>query len=189
MEVFILNLKKWHILGALCTILLGSLVHFTYAWSGKNPVVGSLSAVNESTWEHLKLLFTPLFLFTLIDYPLYGKEFKNFLPVRFLSILLGMFVIVAAFYTYSGILGRNFLAADIATFILGVIAAYCFSCHFLKSGSFSSPEAAAAGKAGLVLLLVLFILFTFVTPRIGLFKDPVTGGYGIEANAVQHTAR
>ena len=36
--------------------VLGVLLHFTYEWSGDNAVVGLFSAVNESTWEHLKLL-------------------------------------------------------------------------------------------------------------------------------------
>ena len=34
--------------------VLGVLLHFTYEWSGDNAVVGLFSAVNESTWEHLK---------------------------------------------------------------------------------------------------------------------------------------
>lgn len=39
--------------------ILGVLLHFTYEWSGDNPAVGLFSAVNESTWEHLKLIFFP----------------------------------------------------------------------------------------------------------------------------------
>ena len=42
-------------------IILGTLLHFTYKWSNKNMLVGAFSAVNESTWEHLKLLFFPYF--------------------------------------------------------------------------------------------------------------------------------
>ena len=42
--------------------VLGVLLHFTYEWSGDNAVVGLFSAVNESTWEHLKLLFFPFLL-------------------------------------------------------------------------------------------------------------------------------
>lgn len=38
--------------------VLGVLLHFTYEWAGDNAVVGLFSAVNESTWEHLKLLFS-----------------------------------------------------------------------------------------------------------------------------------
>ena len=48
--------------------ILGVLLHFTYEWSGDNPAVGLFSAVNESTWEHLKLIFFPMLLLTLIEF-------------------------------------------------------------------------------------------------------------------------
>ena len=47
--------------------VLGVLLHFTYEWSGDNPIVALFSAVNESTWEHLKLLFFPMLLLTIIE--------------------------------------------------------------------------------------------------------------------------
>ena len=37
--------------------LLGTLLHFTYRWSGRNPLI---APVNESVWEHMKLLFFPM---------------------------------------------------------------------------------------------------------------------------------
>lgn len=49
------------------TVLLGSLLHFVYGWSGSNVFAAGFSAVNESTWEHMKLLFFPVFLLTLLQ--------------------------------------------------------------------------------------------------------------------------
>lgn len=48
--------------------ILGVLLHFTYEWSGDNPAIGLFSAVNESTWEHLKLIFFPMLLLTMIEF-------------------------------------------------------------------------------------------------------------------------
>ena len=59
--------------------VLGVLLHFTYEWSGDNAVVGLFSAVNESTWEHLKLLFFPFLLLTILEVLLRG----NMLPEQF----------------------------------------------------------------------------------------------------------
>ena len=42
------------------TLILGTLLHFLYEWTGYNYLVGFISPVNESTWEHLKLLFFPV---------------------------------------------------------------------------------------------------------------------------------
>ncbi|HYE82179.1 MAG TPA: DUF6512 family protein [Clostridia bacterium] len=174
-----MNLKYWHIAGAIFTLVIGTLLHFTYEWSNENTLVGIFSAVNESTWEHLKLLFTPVLLFAAVEYCSYGKYIPNFVPVKALSILLGMSTIVISFYTYTGIIGQNFLWADISTFILGVLAAYWFSIKYLRTGAFTSECAIRLGWLGLLLLFLCFAFFTFIPPRIELFLDPVSGTYGI----------
>ncbi len=174
-----MKLKKYEVIGAVFTAIVGSLLHFTYEWSGNNPVVGAISAVNESTWEHLKLFVVPMIIFSCFEFIIFRKMHKNFVPVKLLSILIGMSTITVAFYTYKGVLGYNFLAADIGTFILGITAAYVFSFKRLKSGKFSSRSANIAGIAGTVVLVACIVLFTFYPPHIGLFKDPVSDFYGI----------
>ena len=171
-------IRKWNIAGALFTLIAGPLVHFIYDWFGGAAAV--FGAVNESTWEHLKLLFWPMALFGVLEYFAYGRKTPGFLPVRVLSILLGMLTIVTLFYTYKGILGFNFLAADIGTFVVGLLTAYLFSCPRLQNPNrvfLTSPAGPLALLAAAV-LVACFVLFTFYPPHIGLFLDPVTGGYG-----------
>jgi len=172
-------LKRWQIAGAIFTLIAGSLLHFTYEWSGENPFIGIFSAVNESTWEHLKLLFIPFVLFSILEYFTYGKQTQNFIPIKVLSIFLGMSTIIVAFYTYVGIIGKNFLWADISTFILGILVAYWFSFRFLNTEFLSSACAIRFGWVGLLIMILSFIIFTFNPPHIGLFLDPVSGTYGI----------
>ena len=173
-----MKIKRLQMLGAAFAIIAGSLLHFTSEWSGNLPAVGLFCAVNESTWEHLKLLFMPLLLFAILEYALYGFRTPNFWPVKTLSTLLGMGVITAVFYTYAGILGSNYLALDILTFVAGVLAAYSYSARRLASDRFGSPKAVCLGWTGMAFLLLCFLVFTAAPPRIGLFLDPVTGGYG-----------
>lgn len=107
--------------------VLGVLLHFTYEWSGDNAVVGLFSAVNESTWEHLKLLFFPFLLLTILEVLLRGNMLpEQFLPARVLGILAGMGGIVVGFYTLQGVLGRNYDALNIALYFAG------FFCHCLS---------------------------------------------------------
>lgn len=102
--------------------VLGVLLHFTYEWSGDNAVVGLFSAVNESTWEHLKLLFFPFLLLTILEVLLRGNMLpEQFLPARVLGILAGMGGIVVGFYTLRGVLGRNYDALNIALYFAGVL--------------------------------------------------------------------
>ena len=114
--------------------VLGVLLHFTYEWSGDNAVVGLFSAVNESTWEHLKLLFFPFLLLTILEVLLRGNMLpEQFLPARVLGILAGMGGIVVGFYTLQGVLGRNYDALNIALYFAEVLLSCCclrlhFSC-------------------------------------------------------------
>ena len=169
MEIY-MKFKRCQIIGIIFTIGLGSLLHFTYEWSGNNPIVGIFSAVNESTWEHLKLLFMPMFFYGIYEYFIYGKDFKNFIPVRFLSILVGMLFIVITFYGYTFILGKNVLILDISIFFLGVIAAYFFSYKLIPTDIFSSKIENILSIAGLIILCYCMVKFTF-NPPAGLLFD------------------
>lgn len=167
------DIKKITIGGAVLTILLGTLLHFVFQWSGNNPIVGIVGAVNESTWEHLKLLFFPMLFYTIFEYFAYGKDTANFIPARAVSILAGMFIIVSSFYTYTGILGKNFLPLDIGTFILGTVGAYFIGYKIMQSDALSSKKMNIVGIIILILLILAFAVFTFFPPEIGLFSDPL----------------
>ena len=62
------KILKWQIVAIIFGIAFGTLLHFTYKWSGQNKLIGVFSSVNESTWEHLKLSFFPIVIFGLIQY-------------------------------------------------------------------------------------------------------------------------
>lgn len=171
-----MNLKTKLWLSAFASAVLGTLLHFTYQWSGCNSFAAVFSAVSESTWEHLKLLAVPMLLFLLPEYLLYGKDYSNFIPVRFLSILLGMAVIVTTFYTYTGILGTNFLWADIGTFLLGILSALLFTLKLLPTHHFSSKKSRFLSYLGIFLLIFCFLFFTFYPPKLALFQPPHIGG-------------
>lgn len=172
------SLKK-HIVGAVFTLIAGTILHFAYEWSGRNLIVAMFTPINESVWEHLKLLFTPMLFFSIIEYFTYGKKIANFVPIRVVSIIIGMLVIIVSFYTYSGIIGSNYLAADIGTFVLGTLVAYLVSFRLLKTQCFASQQANLLGWIILVFLIFIVIVFTFAPPHIALFKDSASGTYGI----------
>ena len=58
--------KKLEILGAVIVCVLAPLMHFVYDWSGGNTVVGLLAATNESVWEHTKLIYFPMLIYSII---------------------------------------------------------------------------------------------------------------------------
>ena len=169
----------WELAGALFTAALGALLHFTYGWSGGWAVAAAFSAVNESTWEHMKLLFFPLFLFSVVQLCFLARTYPNFLAARGVSALTGTALIPVLFYTYTGVLGRDVAWVDVTIFILSALAAFGLDFRLLRRGRWNSGWQQVAGLLVLWGLAFLFVYFTFHPPMLGLWQDPVTGGYGI----------
>ena len=166
------KLLRFQIFSVIFTWILGTILHFTYDWSNKNAIIGAFSAVNESTWEHLKLLFFPTLITTIIGY-FYLKpkeEYKNFLCAKTVGILSALAFVVVFFYTYTGIIGTNFAILDIGSFFVGV-----FLGEYIAYKLTNKIRVCKRGLAALVLivLFICFIVFTYNTPQIGLFESPL----------------
>ena len=167
----------WQLMGFAVSALGGTILHFLYDWLGKSPIVASFSGVNESTWEHMKLLFWPMFIFAVIQ-SLFFKEQKDFWCVKLRGILLGLALIPIIFYTYNGAIGKSPDWLNITIFFVSAAVAYIYETRQFNNGA----RVCKRPKLSLALLCViasLFIIFTFATPEIGIFKDPITGAYGI----------
>ena len=121
----IVQKKDWVYI--ILTVLLGSLNHFLYEWTGRNPFTALITPVNESTWEHLKLLFFPFLLFTVLEYYISRPRRSSFFTARLAGVLLGMLSIVLLFYGYTAVLGTHNLIIDILIFIIGVMVSYVVS--------------------------------------------------------------
>lgn len=166
------QLKIYTIISTIVTVILGTLLHFTYEWSGKNDFVALFSAVNESTWEHLKLLFVPMFLFGLLEFTKLGSQYENYIIAKALGIIAGLITIPILFYSYTYILGRNYLILDIITFLLGVIVSNLISYALMSGGYFSGKFYQLIGGVLLILLAISFLWFTFYPPDLAIFKTP-----------------
>ena len=169
----------WELAGFLFTSAVGSLLHFVYEWSGGSLAAAVVSAVNESTWEHMKLLFVPMFLFSVVQVCVLGKTYPNFLAVRAVSIVTGLTLIPVLYYTYTGAWGQMRDWANIAVFFLAALGAFLLDCSLLRRNRLSSPWQQVLGLVMLWALAFCFVWCTFRPPHIALWRDPLTGTYGI----------
>lgn len=169
----------WELAGFLFTSALGSLLHFVYEWSGGSLAVAVVSGVNESTWEHMKLLFVPMFLFSVVQACVLGKNYPNFLAVRAVSILTGLALIPVLYYTYTGAWGQMRDWANIAVFFLAALGAFLLDFYLLRRNRLSAPWQQVLGLIVLWALAFCFVWCTFRPPHIALWRDPLTGTYGI----------
>ena len=170
-----IKLKTFEIISTIFIIVSGILLHFLYDWSNNNTLVGIFSAVNESTWEHLKILFFPM-LITIIIGSYYYKDVDNYLCSKTKGLILSLLFIVISFYTYTGIIGTNFASINILIFILAVIIGEIYTYKKINNDSSCSS---IKSLIILIFLILSFIVFTFRPPHIVLFKDPVNGTYGM----------
>jgi hypothetical protein len=164
--------------GIVFIIVFGSILHFTFEWSGSQTIVGVFSAVNESVWEHLKLGFWPAIVFALIEFKYLKKATNNFLFAKTVGIYLIPVIIIVLFYSYTAILGESMLVIDILTFIIAVIVGQLVS-YKLLTGKTLPYNLDRVSLIALLLLSLAFVLFTFYPPQLGMFQDPITGEYGI----------
>lgn len=171
------TIELWQLVGFAVTALGGTLLHFLYEWLGEAAWIAPFSGVNESTWEHMKLLFLPMFIFAIVE-SFYLKDRKDFWCIKLRGILLGIILIPVIFYTYNGAIGRSPDWINIAIFFVSAAIAYIYETRQFNNNTLVCKNP----KLPLVILsaiAVLFAVFTFVTPEIGIFKDPLTGSYGI----------
>lgn len=171
-----IKIRNYQIFSAVFACVLGTLLHFTYEIFGENIFVGAFSAINESVWEHLKLLFFPMLLTTIIGYFYIGKSTPNFLCSKTLGIVTSILFIIIFFYTYTGIIGKSIIFIDISSFFVAVILGEYLAYRLITS-DFKCNRIIAI--IILTVLLVGFVVFTYFTPNIGIFEDPVTNQYGI----------
>lgn len=171
------SIGLWQLMGFAVTALGGTILHFLYDWLGKAVWIAPFSGVNESTWEHMKLLFWPMFLYAVVQ-SFFFRDRKDFWCIKLKGILLGLILIPVIFYTYNGVIGKSPDWINILIFFVAAAAVYIYETRQFKNEDTdcSYPRVALVTLA---IIAVLFVVFTFATPQIGIFKDPLTGTYGI----------
>lgn len=170
------DVKLWQFAGFCLSSLGGTLLHFLYDWTHQSLLIAPFSGVNESTWEHMKLLFFPLFVFALVQNR-YFKEYSSFWCVKLVGIVTGLLAIPVLFYTYNGAFGPSPDWINITIFFVSAAIALGFETTLFQKNTL--PRFPRVSFFFLCAIGILFVLFTFIPPQIPLFRDPLTGQYGI----------
>lgn len=172
-----MTLKKYKIIGLIGIFLLSFLSHFLYEWF-PNPIFSIFFPVNESIWEHMKLIFTPFVLYTIIEYLFLRKKIKinniylQLFLIPALAIMLYLIIYLPIFYT----IGEN-MAINIG--LLFIITAIEQALSLKISEKENYPHELELGLIGMVILLFTFTYFTYFPPKNELFFDTQKEIYGI----------
>jgi hypothetical protein len=175
----------WETAGFFFIGLAGAALHFTFELTNfSSKIVAYFSAVNESTWEHFKLVLFPGLIFMIVEYPFVRKDVRNYLPAKTASLFVMPAVIALGWYAYTPFTGRNVFPLDLLIFYIAVALGQIVSYKILNS----PPVAARFNSIAAVSFLILFLafsIFTFFPPKIFLFEHfelQHTGKYGILDN-------
>lgn len=171
------SLLIYEIAGFFFVAFLGSFLHFAYELSGSNVLVSVIAAVNESVWEHLKLAYWPAVFYMILELALLRNLPRNFMAAKAAGILSMPLVIVVGYYVYTAFLPES-LAVDIGLFLAAIAVGQIIGYKLMRRSGWGG-WLNLLGAAVLIIMAVAFISFTFNAPRIDLFRDPVTGSYGL----------
>lgn len=164
------RLKCYTIIGIIFVIITGTLFHFLYNWTDKNFIVGLFTPVNESVWEHMKLLFFPMLLYSFVMILNLKTDYPCITSSLCFGILIGTLLIPTFFYAYTFVLGKNTLFFDILIFLLSVIIAFFIAYKLTLSCNLQPYTFLLCFLVGV--LFICFVLFTFYPLNLKIFEDP-----------------
>ena len=155
-------------------------MHFLYDWTGQSVWAAPFSGVNESTWEHMKLLYFPMFIYGLIQSRFF-RDRKDFWCVKLIGMVVGLTAIPVLFYTYNGAFGKSPDWVNIAIFYISALIVFLFEWLAFKNDRLQRRHPGFP-FAAICMIGVLFVAYTIAAPQIPLFRDPLTGDYGISTS-------
>lgn len=163
------NLSLWQFGGFTFSVLSGTLLHYLYDWTNQSIIIAPFSGINESTWEHMKLLYFPLLIFALFQRRFFS-EYENFWCVKLLGILTGLILIPIIFYTYNGTFGKSPDWVNISIFFISAAITFLLEFRLFKKNTLSCKYPIIHITI-ICAIGVLFVVFTFAPPKIPLFIE------------------
>ena len=169
--------KKFCILNVILTFLVGFLVHYLYQWIPN--VITTIFPVNESLFEHMKLIYYSPIISSIILYLWFKK--KNYLINNYVFglIVSTVFNIIIFYLVYLPLyyeFGQSMLVTLIIYFITICLSNYLY---YLIIEINNSKK---LNRISLVMIIVIggiLTYFTYHPLKIDFFKDPESKVYGI----------
>ncbi|WP_127837283.1 DUF6512 family protein [Clostridium prolinivorans] len=159
--------EKWIIKGVPAIFLIGTFMHFLYDLSGKNIIVGLIAAVNESVWEHLKLVLLPIICWWSFYYFIKCKKYnidKNkWFTSALVAVLTALITIPLLYYFYTEAFGIEILAVDISILFLAVLFGQLLAFHFYKYSKEINIYITICIFIFLILVFMIFTLYLTLT--------------------------
>lgn len=153
-----MNLKKTRIIAVISTFIISFLVHFAYEIL-PNPLSAIIFPVNESVWEHMKILYTSIILYGIIDYIILKKnkiQFNNFILNILIQCICSIITYLVIFLPIYFKIGENMFLA-ISIMLLSYIISYTISYYIL------TMKEKQNNIIWITLIIIGYIIFGYLT--------------------------
>ena len=173
-----MNLKTIKLIATLNIFLISFPSHFLYNFF-PYPIISILFPVNESIFEHLKIIFTTTLIYSLIEYlilKLNNIKFHNFIFQSFFTSFISIPIFLILYLPIHFIIGE-YLILTLLLLLITYLIAQIISYYILTSkpipflNIFSIPL--------IIIIYLIFSYFTFKPPQNYFFYDTITNTYGI----------
>ena len=167
-------------MGLVFLIIMGLAFHELYKATGIT-ILGIISPVNESKWEHWKMAFFPMMIIGSMEYFIFGLRGSNYIFSLMAGSAAFLLVTFGGIELYGMIVGEAHISVHVTTFLMGAAAGQFLRYHIMAN----TRESSAFLVLGIIViggLLAIFTLFTFSPPRYEYFRDSLTETYGIYEN-------
>lgn len=173
-----MTLKRIKIISVIGTFLLCFLIHFLYTWF-PNTLFSIFFPINESIWEHMKMLFTGILSFGIIEYILLNKyniKFNNFIFSKFIEALLSIPIYLLIFLPFYYRFGEKMPVIFIMMIITFSIV------YFIGYKILQLKPINNINTISIILIIISYIIFGYLTYnpiKTHLFLDTKDEKYGI----------
>lgn len=177
------NLRRLEIAGGAVVFLLASFLHFFYELTD-GAVVGALfGAVNESLWEHIKIFSIAYLAWAIVELLWARPPFREFISAKAAGLLALWVGIALSFYIYTYFTGKPLLFVDLAIGIVFSVVSH-FVSYRLTTSEKNKGQYFYTALMFLILAFIMILCMSYFPPKSHLFRDPVTGGYGVPPEAL-----
>lgn len=175
--VIIMTLKKIKIINVVFLFLLSFLWHFMYNWFPNN-IFALVFPVNESIWEHMKIIYYCLLLGSVLEFYLCKKnniKINNFYIEAMVKSLLGVIFYLIIFIPLYLWLGESMIIS------IGLMLVTYIFMEFIGYKILVGEELNINILPVIIIVLgcIMFVILTFYPLHNFLFFDEVKFGYGI----------
>lgn len=171
-------MKKIKLWGVIISFIISILLHFTYEII-PYTLISIIAPVNESIWEHMKLIVSSSLIFSIIEYFIYKRKnilFNNFLLSYSISTLLGIIIYLFIYIPINDIFGHKAIIAITLLFLIFIlIQTISFYIMNKKKIKYSLPLSIFI----IIITYFIFYYFTYNPPKINLFYDYLNKQYGL----------